>query len=381
MAVRKPLVLSSSGELEQLPATDTLEGAGGVSTFVALTDTPAAFTGQAGKALSVNTGETALEWVDFPVVSGVNTPLGFASFTPPSSVGWSRHPSEISVPVETGYDATTKRVRIRTSGSNDGAWQLTATPAGDFSKVFKLQHFVPADSFALAGIALRSSSTNKTVHIGLFYNQNLYRQYFTGLAFVSEAIINNAIGVSMHEGHFVKVDRVGNLLSFAFSQDGIEWKSGNYTENELSGHLGGVVDSFGIYLQSSGVTTGTGMNIALVGLDDGIQPEAITAGDKSPISLREELTAITLVDADFDGTKVIKVNNAAAVSVTVNTGLTGTEPCQIIQTGAGKVTVVAGVGVTINSADGFLSLRAQYSNGTLIPNGTDTYLLVGDLAV
>jgi len=37
-------------------------GSGGSSTFVGLTDTPSAFTGQAGKVATVNTGETALEF-------------------------------------------------------------------------------------------------------------------------------------------------------------------------------------------------------------------------------------------------------------------------------------------------------------------------------
>jgi hypothetical protein len=43
--------------------------AGGISTFLALTDTPAAYTGQAGKYTKVNAGETALEF-DTPSGSG-----------------------------------------------------------------------------------------------------------------------------------------------------------------------------------------------------------------------------------------------------------------------------------------------------------------------
>lgn len=43
-------------------------GGAGASTFLALTDTPAAYTGQAGKYPKVNAGENALEWAD--VASG-----------------------------------------------------------------------------------------------------------------------------------------------------------------------------------------------------------------------------------------------------------------------------------------------------------------------
>lgn len=42
-------------------------GGGGASNFIALTDTPSTFTGQAGKYAVVNSGETALEFIDSPV--------------------------------------------------------------------------------------------------------------------------------------------------------------------------------------------------------------------------------------------------------------------------------------------------------------------------
>lgn len=45
-------------------------GGGGSTTFTDLTDTPANFTGQALKAVRVNAGETALEYIDFSAVAG-----------------------------------------------------------------------------------------------------------------------------------------------------------------------------------------------------------------------------------------------------------------------------------------------------------------------
>ncbi len=59
-------------------------GGGGSTTFAALTDTPANFTGQAGKFLKVNAGATALEYTDAPAgtttFTGLtDTPANFTS--------------------------------------------------------------------------------------------------------------------------------------------------------------------------------------------------------------------------------------------------------------------------------------------------------------
>lgn len=43
---------------------------GGTTTFTGLTDTPSAYTGEAGKVLAVNTGETGVEFIDAPAGGG-----------------------------------------------------------------------------------------------------------------------------------------------------------------------------------------------------------------------------------------------------------------------------------------------------------------------
>jgi hypothetical protein len=50
---------------------------------------------------------------------------------------------------------------------------------------------------------------------------------------------------------------------------------------------------------------------------------------------------------------------------------------QIAQTGTGKTQIVAGSGVTVNSANG-LYLRTQWSAVTAIKRGTDNWVLFGD---
>lgn len=57
---------------------------------------------------------------------------------------------------------------------------------------------------------------------------------------------------------------------------------------------------------------------------------------------------------------------------------TGTQ-IDILQSGAGQVTVVAGSGVTINTALG-LKLRTQWSAATLIKRSANTWVLIGDLS-
>jgi hypothetical protein len=51
----------------------------------------------------------------------------------------------------------------------------------------------------------------------------------------------------------------------------------------------------------------------------------------------------------------------------------------IIQTGAGQVTVAGAGGVTVNATPG-LKLRAQWSAATLVKRATDTWVLIGDLS-
>lgn len=105
----------------------------------------------------------------------------------------------------------------------------------------------------------------------------------------------------------------------------------------------------------------------------------VSATGVVPITLEEELADYVLTDSDLAGNVIKKLNQAGANTVTVNSGLTGTEPVMLVQQGLGQTTVVAGSGVTIRSADAALKLRTRYSGATLIPDGADTYLLVGDI--
>lgn len=91
-------------------------------------------------------------------------------------------------------------------------------------------------------------------------------------------------------------------------------------------------------------------------------------------------TSYTLVAADAG--KLVTLSNASAIALTVplNSSVDfaiGTR-IDLLQLGAGQVTVAGDGGVTVNTAAG-LKLRTQYSGATLEKIGTDTWVIFGDV--
>jgi hypothetical protein len=92
-------------------------------------------------------------------------------------------------------------------------------------------------------------------------------------------------------------------------------------------------------------------------------------------------TSYTTVLAD-DG-KLITCDNGSPIALTippsssVNYGI-GTQ-INIMQLGAGVVTITAGVGVTLRSAGNKLKTNAQYAVATCCKIATDTWVVVGNL--
>lgn len=85
-----------------------------------------------------------------------------------------------------------------------------------------------------------------------------------------------------------------------------------------------------------------------------------------------------------DANHAVDVTSASATNVTVPPNSTIAFPIgtviEVAQLGAGQVTIVAGAGVTIQSAGTLVKTRAQYSAVSLRKRATDTWLLAGDLA-
>ena len=92
-------------------------------------------------------------------------------------------------------------------------------------------------------------------------------------------------------------------------------------------------------------------------------------------------TTYTTVLAD-DG-KLVTCDNAASIALTIppNSSVAygiGTQ-INIMQLGAGTVTITAGAGVTLRSAGSKLKTDAQYAVATCCKIATDTWVVVGNL--
>ena len=93
-------------------------------------------------------------------------------------------------------------------------------------------------------------------------------------------------------------------------------------------------------------------------------------------------TTYTTVLAD-DG-KLVTCDNASPIALTIppNSSVAygiGTQ-INIMQLGAGQVTITAGAGVTLRSAGSKLKTSAQYAVATCAKIATDTWVVVGNLS-
>lgn len=99
------------------------------------------------------------------------------------------------------------------------------------------------------------------------------------------------------------------------------------------------------------------------------------------VTANAQAGSYTLVLADNG--KVVEMNVGSANNLTVPPNSSVAFPVgsqvTVLQTGAGQTTIVAGSGVTINSAGGALKLAAQWSAVTLIKRATNTWVAVGAL--
>ncbi len=91
-------------------------------------------------------------------------------------------------------------------------------------------------------------------------------------------------------------------------------------------------------------------------------------------------TTYTLVLGDAG--KIVEINNASAITLTIPTNASVAYPVgtqiTLLQTGAGQITVTGPSGGTLNATPG-TKLRAQWSSATLLKRATDTWVLIGDL--
>jgi len=127
-------------------------------------------------------------------------------------------------------------------------------------------------------------------------------------------------------------------------------------------------------------------------------------GDQDLSSYLQSVSAGDLTDGNFDGTaiegfdasiedqtgttytllssdngRVVVLNNASAVTVTVPSGLGVGFNCSFVQKGAGQVSFSAS-GTTINNRQSHTKINGQYGVASLVAYVADTFVLAGDTA-
>ena len=116
--------------------------------------------------------------------------------------------------------------------------------------------------------------------------------------------------------------------------------------------------------------------------------QVLTAAECSNLALAmialNAQTGTTYTAVLTDDGKLVTCDNAAAIALTIppNSSVAfgiGTQ-INIMQLGAGQVTITAGAGVTFRSAGTKVKTNGQYSVATCVKIATDTWVLVGNLA-
>ena len=101
---------------------------------------------------------------------------------------------------------------------------------------------------------------------------------------------------------------------------------------------------------------------------------------RTPIAQK---TAGYTLSALTERDSLIEISSASGVTLTIPTNATLALPVgtsiDILQTGAGQVTVAGAAGVTVNATPG-LKLRTQWSGATLFKRATDSWVVYGDLS-
>lgn len=119
---------------------------------------------------------------------------------------------------------------------------------------------------------------------------------------------------------------------------------------------------------------------------DGAVTNAKLASDavKSQQTLNLQSGAYTLVLSDADFNKVVVLNSATAVTVTVPLNSSVAFPIgsviNMLQLGAGQITVAGAGGVTLNSEGSRFKSRSQYAVISALKISTDSWVVFGNTA-
>ena len=114
----------------------------------------------------------------------------------------------------------------------------------------------------------------------------------------------------------------------------------------------------------------------------GFVSKKISGAQLKDSTLNEQtVTTYNLVLTDAHKTVIVTNGSAIDLKIPTNSGIAfpiGTR-IEIIQGGAGQITIVPSGGVTVNSSGGKTKLAAQYAVATILKVATNTWYLFGDI--
>ena len=118
------------------------------------------------------------------------------------------------------------------------------------------------------------------------------------------------------------------------------------------------------------------------GVTSSIQTQLDTKETRYYTFVTDTTTSRTIASSTDEG-KTLKFTSSSAIAVTVPTaandaGWAVGDYVELIQYGAGQITVAGAVGVTVNATDSQKKTRVQFSSLTLIKIDTNEWLLTGD---
>jgi len=114
-----------------------------------------------------------------------------------------------------------------------------------------------------------------------------------------------------------------------------------------------------------------------------IADRAVGSAELTNLTLNAQTgTTYTLVLTDAQ--KLVTLSNAGSITATIppnsSVAFTIGDQVNLMQLGAGQVTVAAGSGVTVSSQGTKLKLNGQYATATAVKVATDSWVLIGNLA-
>jgi len=170
-----------------------------------------------------------------------------------------------------------------------------------------------------------------------------------------------------------------NLMTLAPVQS-VAGRTGTVTlsNTDISG-LGtaATTDSTAYATAAQGATADTALQSVSAGdLTDGNFDGTAILGFDASIN---DQTGTTYTLLSSDNGKVVVLDNASAVTITVPSGLGAGFNCSFVQKGAGQVSFSAS-STTINNRQSHTKINAQYGVASLVAYAADTFVLAGDTA-